>query len=849
MHSQEGYFYPDNYVFVFDFEICNDSIPPVGCQASFLYEPVPGAYATIIFFDTSTGNPSNWLWDFGDGTSSSEQNPIHSYNAFGTYQVCLSIWDSSGICQDTYCEDVIVGNGGGDCMNWFTYETNDNVTFDFYGESFPYPASDYFWDFGDGETGNGQNITHTYDTALYNIVWVTLTTASYDPNTADTCIATSTQVVWVGNQGGNCQANFEYTIDSVPTGNYVVQFTDLSIGDPTSWMWDFGDGTFSNEQNPEHIYYNQGIYNVCLTIMDSSNYCFDTYCEDIILGGGGGDCENWFWYTTNDNITFDFTGEVIPAGPADYFWDFGDGTTGNGQTITHTYDPNAGDVFMVTLTTISYIPGTADTCIATSMQEVWVGNQGGDCENWFWYVTNDNITFDFSGESFPYPASDYSWDFGDGTTGNGQTITHTYDPNAGDVFMVTLTTISYIPGTADTCIATSMQEVWVGNQGGDCENWFWYESSNNFTYDFYGESLPYPANEWIWDFGDGNIDYGQQVTHTFDPTMGNVFTVCLTTYSYTPAGDSCVAESCQEIFLGGQMGHELFGTIYMENTPADYALVGLFGLDVNGSFIYDFTMTEPGTGTYFFEDVPDGDYYMVAGLTPQSQYFLNYFPTYYGDALFWFDATVIVLGNPNNPYDINLIPIGMSNPGPGNISGTVSFDDGKGGPGENITIVLMDENENAITYIQSNEQGLFEFESLAYGTYKLKVEMPGVNSEIATVVLDEENQTINVEFFVKGSSAYLSVDNNMQIISSIGEVYPNPVTDNANIEVTINENSNVTVNIFNQIGQVVYTSNIRLEPGKQLIRLNTAALREGFYNVQFTGENGGMMVKKFVKTK
>ncbi|MCD4790632.1 MAG: PKD domain-containing protein, partial [Bacteroidales bacterium] len=170
VHSQEGYFYPDNYVFVFDFEICNDSIPPVGCQASFLYEPVPGAYATIMFFDSSTGNPTDWLWDFGDGTSSSEQNPIHSYNALGTYQVCLTIWDSTGNCQDTYCEDVVVGNGGGDCMNWFTYETNDNITFDFYGESMPYPANEWTWDFGDGDIGYGQNITHTYDTALYNIV-------------------------------------------------------------------------------------------------------------------------------------------------------------------------------------------------------------------------------------------------------------------------------------------------------------------------------------------------------------------------------------------------------------------------------------------------------------------------------------------------------------------------------------------------------------------------------------------------------------------------------------------------------------------------------------------------------
>jgi PKD repeat protein len=286
-HAQEAYFYPGNYSFVFDFEICNDSIP------------------------------------------------------------------------------------SGDCENWFWYETNDNITFDFYGESFPYPANEWIWDFGDGETGYGQNITHTYDTTLYNIVWVTLTTVSYDPNTADSCIATSTQVVWVGNQGSNCQANFEYTIDSVPTGAYVVQFTDLSIGDPTFWMWDFGDGTFSEEQNPEHIYDIQGTYLVCLTIFsDSMNNCYDTYCEEIVIGsGGGGGCENFFWYFPINNTTFTFYGEAVPVPADEYLWDFGDGTTGSGQQIDHTFDPNMGNVFLVTLTTIGW-DITGDTCVAESMQAI-----------------------------------------------------------------------------------------------------------------------------------------------------------------------------------------------------------------------------------------------------------------------------------------------------------------------------------------------------------------------------------------------------------------------------------------------------------------------------------------------
>ena len=47
---------------------------------------------------------------------------------------------------------------------------------------------------------------------------------------------------------------------------FIVQFTDLSKGNPTSWAWDFGDGTGSSDQNPRHIYLNEGAYNVSLTV-------------------------------------------------------------------------------------------------------------------------------------------------------------------------------------------------------------------------------------------------------------------------------------------------------------------------------------------------------------------------------------------------------------------------------------------------------------------------------------------------------------------------------------------------------------------------------------------------------
>ncbi|MEZ5199079.1 MAG: PKD domain-containing protein [Bacteroidales bacterium] len=824
------------------------------CQANFEYtiDSTPmGAYIAQ-FTDLSIGNPDFYMWEFGDGQFSEEQNPEHIYYEQGTYMVCLTIFsDSMNNCYDTYCEEIVIGSGGiEDCENWFWYETFDNITFNFFGESMPLPADNYFWDFGDGNTGFGQQITHSYDPNAGGVFIVTLTTISNVPGTADTCIATSNQEVWVGNGGGECIANFDFTIDSVPAGGYLVQFSDLSIGNPTYWMWEFGDGSFSEEQNPTHLYTLPGSYFVCLTISsDSMNNCFDTYCENVIIDQGGiGDCENWFWYDTFDNITFNFFGESVPFPADNFFWDFGDGNTGFGQGVTHTYDPAAGEVFLVSLTTFAFDPVTGDSCIAYSLQEVWVGGQSNDCENWFWYDSWDFVTFEFFGESFPIPANDYFWDFGDGTTAYGQQVQHTFDPGPNEFYLVTLTTFAYVPGTADTCVATSVQEVWVGGQGNDCENFFWYESFGDFTFDFMGESFPMPAEEYIWDFGDGGIAYGQMVTHTFDPALGDDFVVCLTTYSYDPIGDSCVAESCQEIFLGGQMGYELFGMVMVDNAPVDYALVGLFGMENGESYIYDFTMTDENSGSYFFENVPEGDYYIWASLLPISDYYFQYFPTYFGDALFWFDADLVSLGEPNNPYNINLLPAETFNTGPGNITGTINFDNGKG-PADNITIVLMDENENPITYIQSDELGLFEFEELAYGTYKLKIEIPGVSSEVGTVVLSVDNQEVEIDFVIKGTSAYLSVSDLSLLVSGISDIYPNPVSNAANMEINVVENTDVVIQIFNQMGQEVYNSEISLNSGKQLLKVSTSELVSGFYTLQITGQNGGSVYKKFIVGK
>ncbi|MBN1338879.1 MAG: PKD domain-containing protein [Bacteroidales bacterium] len=645
--------------------------------------------------------------------------------------------------------------------------------------------------------------------------------------------------------GTGCEAGYYY--EYLPGVSDGVMFFNTSTGSYTGLLWDFGDGTTSSEPDPIHIYNAFGTYNVCLSIWDNQGPCQDMYCELVEVGNNPGGCENFFYYETLNQIEFTFHGESLPLPAQEYIWEFGDGITGTGQMVTHTYDEALfNSMVMVTLITHSYTPA-GDSCTATSTQEVWIGMPGTGCENWFMIQPMGPYTFEFFGESLPVPANYWHWDFGDGTTGSGQMVEHTYGPNSGEVVWVTLTTYIQDPATGDSCVAFSSQELWPGNPGGDCENWFFYETNDNITFTFTGESLPVPANAWIWEFGDGTTGFGQTATHTFDANVP-LSLVCLTTISTIPGTiDSCFAVSCQEIQVGtGGGNYEIWGNVYMDSAFADYGIALLFGIENNGSVFVDAMAFEGGS--YLFDGVPEGEYYVLAGLTPQSAFFFDYFPTYYGDALFWFNASVITLGEPANPYDIHLIPTGWFAAGPGQIEGLVNGEGIKGDMAD-ITVVLMNEAGQPVFYTQTDDEGHFSFEGLGYATYRLMVEIPGKTSETAVVNLGENNQQGWVDFVVHETSVTLSVGDNRLLSFDISGIWPNPVTEESRISVTVETPSAFTVLVHNQTGETVLTESMYLETGRHDIRLNLGQLRAGFYTLSFINENGERLVRKFVTSR
>lgn len=277
-----------------DFYICNEHPPVPDCYAYIKYYPTDSlTYQFHADFWSNTdpnGTAVSYLWDFGDGNTSTEAAPEHTYATDGVYTVMLTAIDSTG-CEAHACEIVCTMGGGVidtfwygcQAMFWVGIDPSNPAggnTIQFFDASFGAIGA-WTWDFGDGSTSTEQNPIHTYsDEGVYT---VTLHTT-----TVDGCESTILMDIWVGHNAWNewnCQAMFLPIPDGTGTGFY---FLDASSSPTpiTSWTWNFGDGTTSNEPNPFHVYAQPGVYNVSLTIeADSCNsvFSFDLDTERPLL--------------------------------------------------------------------------------------------------------------------------------------------------------------------------------------------------------------------------------------------------------------------------------------------------------------------------------------------------------------------------------------------------------------------------------------------------------------------------------------------------------------------------------------------------------------------------------------
>ncbi len=242
---------------------------------------VDGYKVTFVDQSTTNGTITSWSWNFGDGSTSIEQHPIHTYANPGTFTACLNITDDHG-CTGHVCKHIVINHPPARfCHAAFNTNQPDphQQTINFTDLS----TSDgtigtWNWDFGDGTNSSEQNPIHVYTKAGTYTVCLTITDDD-GGCTSHIC----KQVVVHHPPSGICHATF---IFHQPDPNQTtIDFTDQSTSDGTigTWLWDFGDGSTSSEQNPSHTYANPGTYTVCLIIRDDDGGCTSHFCHHVTV--------------------------------------------------------------------------------------------------------------------------------------------------------------------------------------------------------------------------------------------------------------------------------------------------------------------------------------------------------------------------------------------------------------------------------------------------------------------------------------------------------------------------------------------------------------------------------------
>ena len=316
------------------------------------------APALIQFTDQSTpgqGSIAQWAWTFGDGSTSSAQNPSHSYTQTGYYNIGLKVTNSAGCSNSANLSRYIrIVPGVQPNFAWNQTSAACSAPFDvsFLNQTAGPGNLSYSWTLGNGNSSTLTNPTTVYPS---NTSYTVTLTASSDLG----CSASTQQVVSFGN------ASAKITGPDSACINTPVSFTDGSTPTPSSLSWALGDGTtFLNQSSVSHTYTTTGTYSIKL--VNNYSTCVDSVVQPLVIV----DTPVAAFIATTPTagckapFTVSFQDKTTP-GATSWSWNFGDGTTSNLQNPTHTY--TSVDTFDVTLTASSSVG-----CSSTVTQKQFV---------------------------------------------------------------------------------------------------------------------------------------------------------------------------------------------------------------------------------------------------------------------------------------------------------------------------------------------------------------------------------------------------------------------------------------------------------------------------------------------
>ncbi|HXI33126.1 MAG TPA: PKD domain-containing protein [Gemmatimonadales bacterium] len=463
---------------------------------------------TCAFTSTSSdpdGTISSYSWNFGDGQTSTLQNPSHAYATQGTYNVALTVTDNAG-ATNTVTHAVTVTQANQSPTAAFTSSCT-NLACNFTNQSSDPDGSiaSSSWDFGDGQTSTTASPSHTYAAAGSYTVTLTVTDNQGATNTVQHGVTVS-----AANQPPTAAFTSSCT-------NLACNFTNQSSdpdGSIASSSWNFGDGQTSTTASPSHTYAAAGTYTVTLTVTD--NQGATNSVQHGVTVSAANQSPTAAFTSSCTNLACNFTNQSSdPDGSiASNSWNFGDGQTSTTASPSHTY--GAGGTYTVTLTVTDNQGATnsvSHSVTVTAPNQPPVASFTKSCTNLACSFTSTSSDPDGS-------ITAYSWTFGDGGTSTVQNPSHTY--GAAGTYTVTLRVTDNQGATNTTSqsvTVTAPNQPPVAAFSSSC-------SGDTCTFTNTSSDPDGSIASSSWTFGDGQTSNAASPSHTY--TTSGTYTVQLT---------------------------------------------------------------------------------------------------------------------------------------------------------------------------------------------------------------------------------------------------------------------------------------------------------------------------------
>lgn len=541
-------------------------------------------------------------------------------------------------------------------------------------------------------------------------------------------------------------------------------------------------------------------------------------------------------------------------------------TAVDGQTVTFTYTGNSGTETWTATTGINgfyeiSLVGMSVTgpnrlvivstpgCNGALLMDTVSNNQGtidqavvnfiacetttNNCEAFFSYTIaeNNNQIVIFENESFGSALSSV-WSINGVNFSDNESPEHLFAPGSYEVCL------HVVSGTMDPigCEDTYCTSVVIEGEPAGCEASFNANVSQaNPLRMLYFNTSTTSANgntTYTWNFGDGSTANTNNAEHTYD--QAGFYTVCLIMQN-----DLCSDTICEQVYVPGVApeGYLVAGAIVFNGMTADDAKVKLYSIDATTGTAELYAQTEVDSlGSYTFLNVPTGSYYIKANLTQFSNYFGQFAPTYYGNVLYWENATMVEVSSNGDGYNIALLAA-ENNGGPGTVGGNV--DEGPGrlmnpelysaasGPAANVHVLVTDLAGSAQRWTISDSEGNFNINNLDYGTYQLFADVAGIVSIPVEFTISPEAPNANVMFVLGDivTSISTSATNNLVI-------FPNPA--NSSVQIKWNNSTAQKLKLISTTGSLILEQNVS---GTQS-QLDLSAVAAGAYFLVLENEQG-----------